>query len=659
MGKIIGIDLGTTNSCVSVMEGKNTKVIENAEGRRTTPSVVAFLKDGEKIVGESAKRQAVTNAENTIYSVKRLIGRRYVDQEVVKDRERVPYKIIEASNGDAWVEARDEKYSPSQISAFILQKMKETAEAYLGEKVTEAVITVPAYFNDAQRQATKDAGKIAGLEVKRIINEPTAAALAYGLDKKGNKKIVVYDLGGGTFDVSILEIGDGVFEVKSTNGDTFLGGEDFDGRIQKWLIEEFKKQNGIDLTNDKLAIQRLKEAAENAKIELSSTTETEINLPYITADSTGPKHLNIKLTRAKLEQLTDDLIQRTIEPCKKAMADAGLKDNEIDEVVLVGGMTRMPKVQEIVKNFFHKEPHKGVNPDEVVAIGAAIQGGVLKGDVTDVLLLDVTPLSLGIETMGGVFTRLIDRNTTIPTKKSQIFSTAEDNQSAVTLKVYQGERDIAVYNKLLGMFNLDGIPPAPRGMPQIEVTFDIDANGVVNVSAKDVGTGKEQRITIQSSGGLTEAEIEKMMKDAEANAKADKEKKEMVDAKNQADTLIYSTEKSLKEYGDKITEDERKKIQESIEALKKANEGENLEAIKKGTEELTNASMKLGEAIYKQQQAQQGQASANQGADTGFDSQNFANNNAGKEANNQQTSGTEGPKNSDDDIVDADYTEKK
>ena len=644
MGKIIGIDLGTTNSCVAIMEGKNTKVIENSEGRRTTPSIVGFLKDGEKIVGEPAKRQQVTNAENTIYSVKRLIGRRYTDAEVKKDIERVPFKIVEAGNGDAWVEAQGEKYSPSQVSAFILQKMKETAEAYLGEKVTEAVITVPAYFNDAQRQATKDAGKIAGLDVKRIVNEPTAAALAYGLDKEGNKKIVVYDLGGGTFDVSILEIGDGVFEVKATNGDTFLGGEDFDARIQKWMIDEFKAQNGIDLSNDKLAIQRLKEAAENAKKELSSTTETEINLPYITADATGPKHLNLKLTRAKLEQLTDDLIQRSIEPCKKAMADAGLKNSDIDEVVLVGGMTRMPKVQEVVKNFFGKEPHKGVNPDEVVAVGAAIQGGVLKGDVTDVLLLDVTPLSLGIETMGGVFTRLIDRNTTIPTKKSQIFSTAEDNQSAVTIKVYQGERDIAVYNKLLGVFNLDGIPPAPRGMPQIEVTFDIDANGVVNVSAKDVGTGKEQKITIQSSGGLTEAEIEKMMKDAEANASADKAKKEMADTKNQADTLIYSTEKALKDYGDKVSEDEKKKIQESIDALKKANEGENLEAIKKGIEELNNASMKLGEAIYKQQQAQ-GQAGATSGASA--ESQSTDNS-----ANSSSTTGN-------DDVVDADYTEKK
>lgn len=640
MGKIIGIDLGTTNSCVSVMEGKNTKVIENSEGRRTTPSVIAFLKDGDKIVGDSARRQAVTNAENTVYSVKRLIGRKFTDPEVKKDAGVVPFKIVEATNGDAWVEARGEKYSPSQISAFILQKMKETAETYLGEKVTEAVITVPAYFNDSQRQATKDAGKIAGLDVKRIINEPTAAALAYGLDKEGNRKIIVYDLGGGTFDVSILEIGDGVFEVKATNGDTFLGGEDFDARIQKYLIDEFKKEQGVDLSNDKLAIQRLKDASENAKKELSSTLETEINLPYITADASGPKHLTMKLTRAKLEQLCEDLIQRTIEPCKKAMADSGLKNSDIDDVILVGGMTRMPKVQEVVKSFFGKEPHKGVNPDEVVAIGAAVQGGVLKGDVTDVLLLDVTPLSLGIETMGGVFTRLIDRNTTIPTKKSQVFSTAEDNQSAVTLKVYQGERDMAVYNKLLGMFNLDGIPPAPRGMPQIEVTFDIDANGVVNVSAKDVGTGKEQRITIQSSGGLTEAEIEKMMKDAEANAKADKEKKEMVDAKNQADSLIYSTEKSLKEYGDKVTEDERKKIQENIDALKKANEGDNLDAIKKGTEELTNASMKLGEAIYKQQQTQQqAGAGANPEADAGANTQAKA----------------EG----EDNVVDADFTEKK
>jgi len=601
MGKVIGIDLGTTNSCVAVMDGKSSKVIENAEGMRTTPSIVAFSDDGERLVGQPAKRQAVTNPERTFFAVKRLIGRRYDDPMVEKDKKLVPYKIVKASNGDAWVEADGKSYSPSQVSAFILQKMKETAEAHLGQKVDQAVITVPAYFNDAQRQATKDAGKIAGLEVLRIINEPTAAALAYGLDKTKTGTIAVYDLGGGTFDVSVLEIGDGVFEVKSTNGDTFLGGEDFDMRLVSYLADEFQKEQGINLRNDKLALQRLKEAAEKAKIELSSTTQTEINLPFITADASGPKHLTMKLTRAKFEALVQDLVEKTIEPCRKALKDAGLSAAEIGEVVLVGGMTRMPKIQEVVKQFFGKEPHKGVNPDEVVAIGAAIQAGVLQGDVKDVLLLDVTPLSLGIETLGGVFTRIIDRNTTIPTKKSQVFSTAEDNQNAVTIRVFQGEREMAADNKILGQFDLMGIPPAPRGMPQIEVTFDIDANGIVNVSAKDKATAKEQQIRIQASGGLSEADINKMVKDAEANAAADKKRREAVDAKNHADAMLHSTEKALAEHGSKVGEPERRAIEDAISDLKEALKGDDAEAIKTKTNTLAQASMKLGEAMYTQQ----------------------------------------------------------
>ncbi len=645
MARPIGIDLGTTNSCVAVMDGKEPKVIENAEGARTTPSMVAFTDESERLVGQSAKRQAVTNPEGTLFAIKRLIGRRFDDPMTTRDKEMVPYEIVKADNGDAWVRVDGTNYSPSQISAFILQKMKETAEAYLGEPVAEAVVTVPAYFNDAQRQATKDAGKIAGLDVLRIINEPTAASLAYGLDKGKGGVIAVYDLGGGTFDLSILEIGDGVFEVKATNGDTFLGGEDFDMRLVDYLAEEFQKEQGIDLRKDRLALQRLKDSAEKAKIEISSAMQTEINLPFITADSSGPKHLTMKLTRAKLEAVVDDLIERTIGPCKAALKDAGLSAGEIVDVVLVGGMTRMPKVNETVKNFFGREPHKGVNPDEVVAMGAAIQAGVLKGDVKDVLLLDVTPLSLGIETLGGVFTRLIERNTTIPTKKSQVFSTAEDNQGAVTIRVHQGEREMASDNKLLGQFDLVGLPPAPRGIPQIEVAFDIDANGIVNVSAKDKGTNREQQIRIQASGGLAEADIERMVKDAEAHASEDQARRALVEARNQADVLVHSTEKNLKEFGDAVSAEERQQIEADLEALRTAKDGEDLAAIQSKTEALSTSSMKLGEAMYKAQtEGPTEDAAAGEGPSE-------------SDGDGADTPDAEEPAAAEDDVVDADFEE--